>query len=87
MAKFGAGRGSGERLKRYWVYGKGRERWVHSPHPWRALHRELARYIHDPEKLDRTTSEWHNLIMLPTGSDLYRVRHGGKFRGKRIGRG
>jgi uncharacterized protein YndB with AHSA1/START domain len=80
-------KGSKEQLHRYWVAGEGLAKWVHSPHPWTALHRHLAKYISDPEELDRTTSAWHNEIMKPTGSDAYRVEHGGKMRGKRIGPG
>jgi len=78
---------SAEQLHRYWVVGKGREKWVHSPHPWQALHDHLAKYIHDPHKLNSTTSAWHNEVMLPTGSDVYRLQHGGKIRGKKIGPG
>lgn len=78
---------SAEELHDYWVHGAGREKWVHSPHPWKALHDHLAKYIHDPKLLDATTSKWHNEVMLPTGSDKYRVEHGGKMRGKRIGPG
>jgi len=76
-----------ERLHRYWVAGPGLAKWAASPHPWTALRRHLAKYIHDPGKLDRTTSAWHNEVMAPTGSDRYRLEHGGKIRGKRIGPG
>ena len=85
MAKFGGGRGSGERLKRYWVLSpEGRAKW----HTFTELHAHLAKYIHDPEKLDRTTSQWfHDRYGIWAGSDLNRVRTGHRFRGKRIGPG
>jgi hypothetical protein len=75
------------RLHHYWVAGPGLAKWLHSPHPWSALHDELAKYIHNPELLDETTSAWHNELLAPTGSDRYRVEHGGKMRGNRIGPG
>lgn len=76
-----------ERIHQYWVAGPGLAKWASSPHPWRALRDHLAKYIHDPVLLDKTTSRWHNEVMAPTGSDRYRVEHGGKMRGKRIGPG
>lgn len=79
--------GDTERLHAYWVAGKGLAKWAASPHPWQTLHDLLAKYIHDPDKLNRTTSAWHNEIMAPTGSDRYRLEHGGKIRGHKIGRG
>lgn len=33
-------------------------RWMGKPHPWTALRRFLGRYIKNPEKADRTTSQW-----------------------------
>jgi hypothetical protein len=75
------------KLHRYWTAGPGLAKWLHSPHPWQALHDHLAEYIHDPDKLNRTTSAWHNELLKPTGSDEYRVEHGGKARGKKIGPG
>lgn len=76
-----------ERIHAYWTRGAGLAKWATSPHPWTTLHRELAKYIHDPKLLDETTSRWHNEVMAPTGSDRYRVEHGGKMRGKKIGPG
>lgn len=77
-----------ERIHKYWVAGPGLAKWATSPHPWTALHRELAKYIHDPKLLDETTSKWHfEVFHQHTGSDAYRVEHGGKMRGKRIGPG
>lgn len=75
------------RLHHYWVAGAGLKRWASSPHPWQALHDALALYIHNPELLDETTSAWHNEIMPATGGDAYRLAHGGKIRGNRIGPG
>jgi hypothetical protein len=75
-----------EKLHRYWVAGPGLAKWADSPHPWQALHDHLAKYL-SGKKLDETTSKWHNEIMAPTGSDRYRVEHGGQMRGKRIGPG
>jgi hypothetical protein len=80
--------GDAEKLHQYWVAGPGLKKWATSPHPWTALHRELAKYIHNPTLLDETTSKWHyEVFHQHTGSDAYRVEHGGKKRGKRIGRG
>lgn len=76
-----------ERLHHYWVAGPGLAKWASSPHPWQALYDELAKYIPNPELLKKTVSKWHNEIMAPTGSDRYRVEHGGKMRGNRIGPG
>lgn len=76
-----------ERLHAYWTTGPGLAKWAGSPHPWQALHDHLAKFIHDPHVLDATTSKWHNEVMAPTGSDRYRVEHGGKMRGKKIGPG
>lgn len=50
--------GSARRLKRYWTRGKGLAKWIRSAHPWTTLRRHLGKYIHDPDKLDRTTSQW-----------------------------
>lgn len=52
----GAGRAAA--LKRHWTRGKGRALWIRSAHPWTALRRHLARYIKNPNKLDRVTSQW-----------------------------
>jgi hypothetical protein len=77
-----------ERLHAYWVTGAGLAKWAKSPHPWQALHDELAKYIHDPHTLNATVSKWHyEVFHQHTGSDAYRVEHGGHARGKRIGPG
>lgn len=52
------GAGRARALKRYWTRGKGLAKWVRSAHPWTTLRRHLSKYIHDPDKLDRTTSAW-----------------------------
>jgi hypothetical protein len=78
---------SAERLHA-WVAGPGLAKWASSPHPWTALHRQLAKYIRDPHLLDATVSKWHfEVFHQHTGSDAYRVEHGGKMRGERIGPG
>lgn len=38
-------------LRAYWADGKGRQKWVNSPHPYTALVRELAKYIHNDREL------------------------------------
>lgn len=79
---------SAERLHAYWVTGAGLKKWATSPHPWQTLHDHLAKYIHNPALLNDTTSRWHfEVFHQHTGSDAYRVEHGGKMRGKRIGPG
>lgn len=77
-----------ERLHQYWVAGPGLAKWSGSPHPWQALHEQLAKYIHDPAVLNSTVSKWHfEVFHQHTGSDAYRVEHGGKMRGKVVGPG
>lgn len=79
---------STERLHAYWVAGPGLRKWAGSAHPWTALRNHLAKYIHSPGMLDATVSKWHHEVFhVGTGSDAYRVAHGGKMRGKRIGPG
>lgn len=77
-----------EKLHEYWVAGPGLAKWAKSLHLWQTLHDHLAKYIHDPHLLDSTTSKWHfEVFHQHTGSDAYRVEHGGQMRGKRIGPG
>lgn len=77
-----------ERLHRYWVAGPGLKKWATSPHPWTALYNELKKYILNEQLLKATVSKWHYEVFHEhTGSDKYRVEHGGKARGKRIGPG
>ena len=76
-----------EKLHQYWVAGPGLAKWAKDPHPWTALHNHLAKYLHGP-LLDSTTSRWHfEIFHEHTGSDAYRIAHGGQMRGKRIGPG
>lgn len=83
-----AERTAAQRLHTYWVAGPGLAKWAESPHPWQTLHDNLAKYIHNAHLLDATTSKWHyEVFHQHTGSDAYRVEHGGKMRGKRIGPG
>lgn len=72
----------------YWVLGKGLGKWALSPTPWRTLHEHLAKFIHDPNELDRTTSEWFKEHFgFSAGSDLNRVTHGHPPRGHKVGPG
>jgi hypothetical protein len=87
MASAPAKGSDAEALHRYWVLGPGLAKWAKSPHPWTALHQHLSRYL-TGDKLDRTTSAWHfEVFHQHPGSDAYRVEHGGKMRGKKIGPG
>jgi len=52
--------GDAEQLHHYWTRGEGLAKWADSPHPFRALRRHLARYIHDPRELNATTAQWHH---------------------------
>jgi hypothetical protein len=45
------------RLKAYWVAGKGRELWVHDPHPWTALYHHLLKFM-NPDEAKRTAAQW-----------------------------
>lgn len=75
------------RLHAYWVTGEGLAKWADDPHPWQALYDHLIKFM-PPDKAKRTTSKWHfEVFHQHTGSDAYRVEHGGKMRGKRIGPG
>lgn len=78
----------GSELHAYWTRGEGLAKWRGSPTPWRTLHALLAEHIHDPDKLDRTTSAWfQDVFGYAAGSDRNRVEHGHKPRGKRVGPG
>jgi hypothetical protein len=39
------GVGASSSLNAYWVAGAGREKWVHSPHPWTTLRDLLMKYM------------------------------------------
>lgn len=78
----------GTDLHHYWTRGEGLAKWAESPTPWRTLHEHLAKFIHDPDKLDRTTSAWFiDVFGYAAGSDKNRVAHGHPPRGKRVGPG
>jgi hypothetical protein len=88
-ARRGAVEHDGTELHRYWTQDPaGLKKWVGSDHPWETLHSHLAEFIHDPGKLDRTTSAWFiDVFHFAAGSDLNRVTHGHPPRGKRVGPG
>lgn len=80
-------RGSGERLKRYWLT-EGLHRWATKRHPWRTLRRLLLQKTKNPNLATRLATELvHAHFGLYPGHDAYRLMHGGKIRGKRIGPG
>jgi hypothetical protein len=39
------------RLKRYWAYGEGRQKWVNNPHPYTALVNQLRKYMGENDKM------------------------------------
>lgn len=49
---------NGGALKRYWVAGKGREKWIHDPHPWTRLYHFLRKYIKDDRVAKATAAKW-----------------------------
>lgn len=62
--------GSAENLHEYWTRGPGLAKWASSRTPWRALRRQLAKYIKGNKlKLDATTSSWYRDVFgrLPNG--------------------
>jgi hypothetical protein len=79
---------SAAELHAYWTKDpRGLAKWATSPHPWTALYSHLVKFM-PPDKAKRTTSAWHfEVLGQHTGSDAYRVEHGGAMRGKRIGPG
>lgn len=52
-----------EELHKYWTRGEGLGKWVDADRPWTTLNGLLAEYIHDKDKLDRTTSEWYHDVL------------------------
>lgn len=54
---------AGDRLKIYWAYGKGRQKWINSPHPWTTLRNHLLKFV-GPETVDGLTS---NIFHMATG--------------------
>lgn len=65
-SRAGAGAGDGgddggERLHHYWTRGKGRARWVNTPHPWTSLYRHLLKHMDgDVDLARRTASQWYH---------------------------
>ena len=46
------GAGAGEaRLKKYWAYGEGRQKWANSQHPYTTLVGLLSKYIQSDREL------------------------------------
>ncbi len=78
-----------EQFHHYWVETpEGLAKWAKSDEPWRKLHRHLRKFIHDPEELDRVTTDWfHDVFHFYPGSDLNRVTHGKPPRGHVVGPG
>ena len=77
----------GNDLHRYWVAGPGLAKWAKSARPWTALYHHLQKFM-PPSEAKATTSRWHfEVFHQHTGSDAYRVEHGGRMRGNRIGPG
>lgn len=79
--------GSGERLKRYWLT-EGLHRWATKKHPWTTLRRLLLEKTKNPGLATRLATELvHAHFKLYPGHDAYRLMHGGRVRGSRIGPG
>lgn len=76
-----------DQLHQYWTRGPGLAKWASSPHPWTTLYGHLIKYM-SPAMAKRAASAWvYEVFGMHTGSDAYRVAHGGKMRGLRIGPG
>lgn len=76
-----------DELHHYWTRGEGLAKWAESPTPWTTLVAHLTKHV-GPEKAKVYASAWvHEVFHEYTGSDVYRLEHGGKIRGHRIGRG
>lgn len=52
------------RLRKYWAHGKGRAKWAGSPHPFRALRRQLRKHVKNPRVLNGLTA---NIFKLAKG--------------------
>ncbi|MGH3989856.1 MAG: hypothetical protein ACRDTZ_21470, partial [Pseudonocardiaceae bacterium] len=63
------------RLRKYWAHGKGRSKWIKSPHQFRALRRHLAKYVKNPRQLNGLTA---NIFRLATGIYPGQRPHGGR---------
>ncbi len=40
-----SGQAGEARLKKYWAYGEGRDKWISSPHPYTTLVALLSKYV------------------------------------------
>jgi hypothetical protein len=79
--------GDPERLKEYWLEGKGAGLWVAAPDPWTELYHHLLKYMPIGEA-KRTAAQWfHDHFGFWPGADLNRVTHGKPPRGHRVGPG
>ncbi len=76
-----------DELHHYWTKGKGLARWIGSPTPWTTLVALLSEHV-PLEKARVFASAWvREVTGLSTGSDAYRIAHGGKMRGHKVGPG
>jgi hypothetical protein len=76
-----------ERLREYWLHGKGAALWVETPDPWTNLYHQLLRFMSD-DLAKRAAAQWfHERFGFWPGSDKNRVLHGKPPRGKKIGPG
>ena len=58
------GDGDAARLKRWWAYGEGRQRWINSPTPFRTLHALLKAKGVPSRQVDGLTA---NIMHMATG--------------------
>jgi hypothetical protein len=76
-----------DQLHHYWTKGEGLAKWVDSPHQWTTLYHHLVKYV-NPEMAKRMAAAWvHEVTGDWPGSDVHRVKEGGRPRGNRIGPG
>lgn len=52
-----------QRLKRYWAYGEGRQKWVNSAHPYTELVKELRKYIQNDRMLKGYAAEVFHMAL------------------------
>jgi hypothetical protein len=86
-ADLNPGDGNAENLKRYWLT-EGLHRWATKRHPFTTLRRLLLEKTKNPNlatRLAATLVKAH--FGLSPGHDAYRLMHGGKIRGARVGPG
>jgi hypothetical protein len=63
VAKSAAGVEGAARLRYYWAFGEGRQKWINSPHPWTTLRDHLLKYV-SPSVADGEAS---NIFKMATG--------------------